>query len=72
MTDDFNEFFDDELAEAEPVPEPASDNVAGRMGVARLPSPPFRPTPIPPARSVSPRRFGWCSPSPASRWCSAW
>ena len=28
MTDDFDEFFDDELAEAESVPEPASDNVA--------------------------------------------
>lgn len=25
MTDDFDEFFDDELAEAESVPEPASD-----------------------------------------------
>ncbi len=28
MTDDFDEFFDDELAEAESAPEPASDNVA--------------------------------------------
>ena len=28
MTDDFDEFFDDELAGAESVPEPASDNVA--------------------------------------------
>lgn len=72
MTDDFDEFFDDELAEAESVPEPASDNVA--EADVRRPSsePPLWPTPIPPARSVSPRRFGWCSPSPASRWCSAW
>lgn len=32
MTDDFDEFFDDELAEAESVPEPASDNVAEADG----------------------------------------
>ena len=28
MTDDFDEFFDDELAGAESVPEPASDNLS--------------------------------------------
>lgn len=32
MVDDFDEFFDDELAEAEPAPEPASGNVAEADG----------------------------------------
>lgn len=56
MTDDFDEFFDDELAEAESVPEPASDNVAeadGRRPSAE-PAAPANSDPARPQRQSPP------------------